>query len=210
MPGNWRVLSVSGKRGSPACSKVTSHSGVTLRLFVLAGELHEDVLMPVRLKCLHNTICPGFLPVNVQTNWEPLFRAQMLPITKLIKNLNYNDRLSTGIFPPEVNRKAVQLRLLLRLTKLFLRQPQARAWRHSATSYTIRVIKTGLLTSTHEMSAHERERRPPLVPIRVVGLFGEAPSAVRTQAPAGMKLNPDAGSLATPALPRPMLHDWLP
>lgn len=85
MPGNWGVLSVSVKRGSPAWSKVTSHSGVTLRLFVLAGELHEDVLMPVRLKCLHNTICPGFLPANVQTNWEPLFRAQMLPIMKLIK-----------------------------------------------------------------------------------------------------------------------------
>lgn len=121
MPGNWRVLSVSVTRGS----KVTSHSGVTLRLFVLAGELHEDVLMPVRLKCLHNTICPGFLPANVQTNCEPLFRAQMLPIMKLIKTLNDNDRLSTSISSFEVNRKAVELRLLLRLTKLFLRQPQA-------------------------------------------------------------------------------------
>lgn len=125
MPGNWRVLSVSVKRGSPACSKVTSHSGVTLCLFVLAGKFHEDVLMPVRLKCLHNTICSGFLPANVQTNWEPPFRAQMLPIMKLIKNLNYNDRLSTGIFSFEVNRKAVERCLLLWLTKLFLHQPQA-------------------------------------------------------------------------------------
>lgn len=33
--------------------------------------------------------------------------------------------MSTGIFSFEVNRKAVELRLLLRLTELFLRQPQA-------------------------------------------------------------------------------------
>lgn len=70
------------------------------------------------------------------------------------------------------------------------------------------MIRTGLLTSTHEMSAHGRcsppPQPPPFTPLppptllwfqsELCCLFGEAPSAEDPRPSAGMKLDPDAGS----------------